>query len=366
MSKKRVRIQHYYTRTSANRPPSLSYGEIAVSHTPGSEGIYLKSDGEYEYVKIIDKNQIQKLIDDHYCQATTTKTGYVRIFGGDVSEAINLGYTAGYATSPSHFHSDYLTKKDFNAFTAETQPHLSNVETFFKGANPESEYNTLSAISIAIDELDGVIDNSNIYEVLNKKVQDIKGDGIIGVNDDRPVINGVRPGNPEFTIRHLNSTTAETVYCANEYEIQPTSFPSVIPGVGGDIPTIVPGNNNNNTVSEDNVITVSNGESFNIINTLAIDRVGHIVLSGVSAATVTIEEFKEATETVLGGVHLCDKNHDVIGEEYDETNSTDNLAANFYHTHSNYLSKKELSGSTTLNQDIIISCGFWTEEDEWE
>ena len=366
MAKNRVRIQHYYTRTSTNRPPSLSYGEIAVSHTPGSEGIYIKSDSYVKYVKIIDKNQTQQLIDDHYCQATNEKTGYVRIFGGDASETNNYGYTAGYATSPSHIHSDYLKKEDFNIFTADTQPHLSDVKSFFEGANPDSQYNTLSAISNAIDELDGVIDNSNIFEVLNKKVQFIYGDDLINVVEP-PIIEGMGNGPNYSTISHKEPNSAKTIYCANGYDAHPTNLPGLTPGDGSII--INPGNNNNvntETVSEDNVIPVYNGDSFNIINTLAIDRAGHIVMSGVSAATVTIEELREASETELGGVHLCNPKHDVNGEEYDETNSTGNLAANFYHTHSNYLTKKEFSGEATLNRDIIIDCGFWTEDDDWE
>lgn len=370
--KNRVKIQHYYTTNAVNPPKDLAYGEIAVSHTKEHEGIYLRSviDGSNDGIcKIIDSAQTQNLIDKYFRPASGSTPGYVKTFSGDVNGDPERGMDfTGYATTPSHYHSKYLETAIFNDFSAATQDVVDDVTYFFSGAT-DTYYNNLKNIQDRINELDGSLDSNGIINLLQRKVGYITGNtgnNIKVIQAQKPDHNGTEIIYNKYIITHTEPQAIYNTYCANPYDsdilstgVVKPAYPNFgegdnteFPGIGGGVTT---------PVSSDNKITVYNGDSFNIINTLAIDSNGHIVSNGISAATVTIEELKQATDTQLGGVFLSNENEDIEAEKQ-EVGA--NMAANFHHKHTCYLSKNELTGSTELEQDIIISCGTWNDE-EW-
>lgn len=378
-SKNRVKIQHYYTLNAKNAPGDLVHGEIAVSHTPGHEGIYIISGdttSPYKTCKIIDSIQTENLIKQHFIEANVTNNqpGYVKLYSEDVPEdAINKDIYKNYATTPSHTHDKrYVKNEVYTDFINDTKDTLKRAKTFFSEGetNVPTTADTLSEIIKILENGEGgAMNASRLKSLLSTRIGLVTGitDNIISVTTTLGVVDNGEVFPRSATIMHL-TPTGGTKYHVNDplnAEIQRGQI--ILPDGSTNTGNLVGPDSSINTgkpVDEDNIINITNGDSFNIMNVIAVDNTGHIVESGISAATVYIKEFTGATSGTTGAVKLCTSGHSVDGETL-PSDPVEFLAANYIHKHPNYLSKKELSGSVTLEQDIIISCGSW-DESTWE
>lgn len=115
---KKIKIQHLYT-TGSTAPNSniLELGEIALSLSAKSEGIYFKNADE-EIVKVLTSGQTVDLINnsipeinpENFGNATTSAKGVTKIISGDVSTVTE--YKDAEAAASYHNHDLEYIKQD--------------------------------------------------------------------------------------------------------------------------------------------------------------------------------------------------------------------------------------------------------------
>lgn len=132
---KKITIQHWYTTGSTTAPNDLVNGEIAISHTPENEAIFIKPRQEagkpLEEIKFIPEVRIRKMFEeagigsndvitglskqlsDHIeVTGAVSRLGHVSLVEGDVEDI--TGYTIGEAAASYHTHGQYLEKKSLD------------------------------------------------------------------------------------------------------------------------------------------------------------------------------------------------------------------------------------------------------------
>lgn len=132
---KKITIQHLYTTSGTTAPTGLTNGEIAISHTPENEAIFLKPRQEAgkaaEEIKFIPEVRIKKMFEEAGIGSNDVITGlssqlnmhigtsgdtgifgHVQLVSGNVQNITE--YKVGLAASPYHTHGQYLEENSLN------------------------------------------------------------------------------------------------------------------------------------------------------------------------------------------------------------------------------------------------------------
>lgn len=193
---KKIKIQHLYT-TGSTVPSSniLELGEIALSLSAKSEGIYFKNADE-EIVKVLTSGQTVDLINnsipeinpENFGNATTSAKGVTKIISGDVSTVTE--YKDAEAAASYHNHDlDYIRQDCIDSNYSPIKGVYENSTLDYISLKYDPEHFQLGAILNGTTTTQGGLKlNSGITNTITSLTGNmatlLEGVALTGVNSD--------------------------------------------------------------------------------------------------------------------------------------------------------------------------------------